>query len=129
MQLGARGIERRVEGLAQPGTVEVPEGLGRSVQRDQLITEAAMLEAVVQGEFAGGEMRAALSVCPEFIAVPPQAGRVAVRIGVEQMWAQPLGYGVPGDFAEGLLGKALLTGEDALHPGQGREPGIVGRRG
>ena len=39
--------------MAQPGNVEVPEGLGRSVQRDQLITEAAMLEAVVQVEFAG----------------------------------------------------------------------------
>src|SRR3954466_1942222 len=129
MQLGAQGIERRVEGLAQPGNVEVPEGLGRSVQRDQLITEAAMLEAVVQVEFAGGETLAELSVNPEFIAVSPQAGRVAVIIGVEQMWAQPLGYGVPGDFVVGPLGKALLTGEDALHPGQGREPGIAGRRG
>src|SRR6185295_3676239 len=91
MQLGAQGIERRVEGLAQPGDVKFPEGLGRSVQRDQLITEAAMLEAVVQVEFAGGETLAELSIDPEFIAVPPQAGRVAVSIGVEQMWAQPLG--------------------------------------
>src|SRR4051794_5275647 len=47
-----------------------------------------MLEAVVQVEFAGGETLAELSVDPEFIAVSPQAGRVAVIIGVEQMWAQ-----------------------------------------
>ena len=70
MQLGAQGIKRRVEGLAQPGNVELPEGLGRSVQRDQLIAEAAMLEAVVQVEFAGGETLAELSIDPEFIAVP-----------------------------------------------------------
>src|SRR4051812_11894408 len=110
MQFGAQGIERRVEGLAQPGNVEFPEGLGRPVQRDQFITEAAMLEAVVQVEFAGGETLAELPIDPEFIAVPPQAGRVAVIIGVEQMWAQPLGYGVPGDFAEGPLGKGAADG-------------------
>ena len=51
-------------------------------------------------EFAGGETLAELSIDQNSWR-SPQAGRVAVSIGVEQMWAQPLGYGVPGDFVEG----------------------------
>jgi hypothetical protein len=82
--------------LAQPGTVEVPERLRRPVRRDQLVTEAAMPDAVVQVEFAGGEALAELPVDPELVTVPAQAGRLAILIGVEQMRTQPVGNGIPG---------------------------------
>ena len=34
-----------------------------------------------------------------------------------------------GDLAEGPLGKALLTGEHALHPGKAASQGLSGRGG
>jgi hypothetical protein len=52
-QLSRQLIELGLDRLAQPGNVHLAQHVRLIVERDEFIAEAAMLQAVVQVEFAG----------------------------------------------------------------------------
>lgn len=83
IQLGAQIIKDGLDGLVQPGHVAILHHLGLPVQCHQFIAEAAVLNAVLKVEFAGGKTFTKLSIDPEFVSIPANAGWLR-RLRVER---------------------------------------------
>ena len=77
--------------VAQPGNVHLVQRVRLGLERDEFVAEAAMLQAVVQVEFAGLKALANLTVQPELVAIGVQAARLAVRVEPQQIRLQSLG--------------------------------------
>ena len=94
------------------------------VERDEFIGEAAVLQAVVQVEFARLQALADLAVQPELVAVSVESRRLALRVKRQQMGTQPLGQRGRRTLGERMLRQALLFRERAFRPSECREPGV-----
>jgi hypothetical protein len=70
LKFGEQAVERGIDGLAQPREAELLDHIARLIHRNQLVVKTAMLQTVVQVQFAGVEALPGLAIDPEFVAVP-----------------------------------------------------------
>ena len=73
-------IELNIDRLSQERDVHLRQRVSLFVQRNQLVGEMAVLQAVVEVQLARLEALPDLAVQPELVAVSVQAGRLAVGV-------------------------------------------------
>src|SRR6185437_1654978 len=121
-----KSLRPLVDRLTQPRDIQFFEHRRLPIQGDQFIGEVPVLHTVSDEYVADIEAFAQLPVHPEFVAVTPQAGWIAIFIEVQQISAHALRDGVFRNFVERPLREPLLPGKDTFHPSQGREPWTLG---
>lgn len=96
-----------------------------STNLDEFVTQVAILLAVVHIDFARVQTSTQLAVDPKFVTVGLHPGGLAIGVEGQQIGPQVCGDGVLGVFISRSLRQRLLLREDALHPRQSGQPGVI----
>ena len=125
-QFGRQRVELGIDRLAQPGNVHLAEHVRLLVERDEFVGEAAVLQAVVQVDFAGFEALSDLAVQPELVAVGvySQSASRPRRTSADRGAGAWAGW-LPGIRRAGAATGAAVCANTLLHPGERREPRVV----